>query len=108
MFSAKIRYFSNVLGSNYILFECSLTDTILVERFAQKFNTFLVFWGIKLDTFQYFQENFDNFRLICSKITLFSNILSKNSILFECLGSLKNYILSILRTNSPIQIFRMF
>ena len=89
MFSAEIRYFSNALGRYYILFECSLTNTILVERFAIKFDTFRVFWGQNQILIHCFEQNFDNFRMICSKITLFSNILSKNSILFECFGSKK-------------------
>ena len=104
-FSAEIRYFSNVLGRNYILFECSLTNTILVERFAQKFDTFRVFWDQNQILIHCFEQNFDNFWMICSKITLFSNILSKKSILFKCFGSNKDTFRVFC---VQIWIFRMF
>ena len=64
--------------------------------------------------FQCFEHNFDTFRLICSTITLFSNILDGNSILFkwfqqkriyryfECLRKLTNTNLSNVSSEHPI------
>ena len=64
--------------------------------------------------FQCFEHNFDTFRLICSTITLFSNIWDGNSILFkwfqqkriyryfECLRKLTNTNLSNVSSEHPI------
>ena len=78
----QIRYFLNVLLKNSILFEC---------------------FGSKSDTLSMFcEQNFDNFRMICSKFHYFQtfwietryfiNVLDQKKIHFECFANLSNVL----------------
>ena len=89
MLWSKIRYFSNVLFQNQILFKCFEikweTNTFrAIELQAwihsivlRRNSTLLECFGLRLHTFQMF----------CVEIRYISNVLFWNFILFECFGN---------------------
>ena len=114
MFCLQIQYFSNNIRINSILFECSELKSDTFRVFRVEIPYFLNVWAKKTHfwnslvsntiSMNFLLYNHDIFQTFCICNQYFSNVLSRNQILFESFGAKITLFSNVLCNLSNLQI----